>query len=276
MKTIVISGGTDGIGRHLAQEYARRGDRVIVLGRSAGKGRAVLAACGERAVFRPVDLSLIGQNHAVIADIVASYPVVDALVLCARYYRSTRAETTEGIEHTFALFYLSRYLLSYGLRESLERADTPVIVNVAGPGADLTVVNWDDLQFIRGYHGGAALGQGGKLNDLLGVAFAARHPTGRTRYALVHPGVTATSFAGEYDGRTSAAVENLRRGGKPVSEAAAPIIDLIDAPPSSGLSAYVEGNRIEVRGRGFDAAAARRLDAVTRTLLTGVTESPGL
>jgi hypothetical protein len=68
----------------------------------------------------------------------------------------------------------------------LERVRRPVIANVAGPGGT-GPVRWDDLQLHRGYRGTAALGHGGRLNDLLGVGFAASHPGARTRYVLFNP-----------------------------------------------------------------------------------------
>jgi NAD(P)-dependent dehydrogenase (short-subunit alcohol dehydrogenase family) len=267
MRTIVITGGTDGIGRYLAETYSRRGDRVVVIGRNAAKGKSFLAAAAHTAVFWQADLGVLAENRAVISGLLASLPAIDAVVLCARSYQSWRTETTDGLESTFAHFYLSRFLFSHELRGALEKSPRPSIVNVAGPGAGLSLVQWDDLQLVRDYHGGAALGQGGKLNDLLGVSFAEQYPGSRVRYVLVHPGVTATAQVGEYDQATLAVVESMRRRAKPVAAAAKPVIELIDAPPAEPLSAFVEGRRIAVHGQGFDPAAARLLDGMTRALL---------
>jgi NAD(P)-dependent dehydrogenase (short-subunit alcohol dehydrogenase family) len=269
MKTIVITGGTDGIGRYLAETYIKRGDRVVVIGRDAEKGRAFRDSAGGNAVFLQADLGELAEIRAVIRTLLVRCPAIDALVLCARSYRSRRAETADGIEATFAHFYLSRFLFCHELRMALEEASHPVIINVAGPGASLSRVRWNDLQLVSQYNGGAALGQGGKLNDLLGVCFAECYPQGKTRYVLIHPGVTATSQAGEYDPRTLAMVEHMRRHGKPVSVAAEPIIGLMDAPPAARLTAFVEGQRIWAGGGDFDRAAARELDRRTRALLAG-------
>lgn len=270
MGTVVITGGTDGIGRYLAEEYLRRGERVVVLGRDPDKGRSFTEKSGGRGTFLRVDLDSVAANRTAINRIRTAHPVVDTLVFCARFYRSRRTETVDGFEATFAHFYLSRFLFGHGLAAQLGRARRPVIVNVAGPGAPLSAANLDDLQSVRHYHGGAALGHGGKLNDLLGVAFAQRHPDSPVRYLLVHPGVTATAVTGAYDRATAAMVRTMREHAKPVAEAADPILALIDAPPAEPLSAYVEGRRIGVTGPDFDPAAARALDRHTAQLLAAL------
>ncbi|MFF9495985.1 SDR family NAD(P)-dependent oxidoreductase [Streptomyces flaveolus] len=274
MKTLVIAGGTDGIGKALAERHLDRGDTVFVIGRNPAKGRAYLEraerhGAADRARFVTADLSLLAQTSAAVDEITREASSVDALVLCARHYQYRRTVTAEGYEENFALFYLSRYLLGHGLVESLRKAERPVVVNVAGPGAGLGVVRWDDLQLRHGYHGGAALGQGGKLNDLLGVAFAERYgATTGIRYVLIHPGVTATGFSGVYDAETLEHIRSMQQHAKPVSAALPPIVAALDDPPADPLSAFVEGQRIRVDTRGFDRAAAGRLDSITEQLLT--------
>lgn len=273
MKTVVISGGNDGIGRGLALTRLERGDQVVVLGRSEDKGKAFLKAAAERgaadrAFFIAADLSLVAENKRVVEEITASFPVVDVLVLCARFYRSARYETTEGYENTFALEYLSRYLLSHGLTEALEQSKAPVIVNVAGPGIQKPGIRWTDLQSRQGYSGITAQMQAGTANDLLGVDYAAKRGDRRTSYVLVNPGSTATSFAGAYDPVTQQQVDAMKRMGKPVAQAVAPITQVIDAPPAEPLSAYVEGKRIAVDHPVlFDKKGAVRLAQVTEELL---------
>ncbi|MFJ2093518.1 SDR family NAD(P)-dependent oxidoreductase [Streptomyces sp. NPDC087901] len=272
MSTLVIAGGTDGIGKALAGLYLGRGDTVVVIGRNPEKGRRFLddaraADAADRAFFVTADLSLLAETSRAADEIRAAFPTVDALVFCARHYRSRRTETTEGYEENFALFYLSRHVLGQALAEPLSRAQHPVVVNVAGPGAGLELVQWDDLQLARHYHGGAALGQGGKLNDLLGVSYAEQHGPAGIRYVLIHPGVTATGFSGEYDADTLPHIRSMQRDAKPVEAALPPIVDAIDKPPSEPLSAFVEGRRIPVGTRDFDPAAARRLRDLTDRLL---------
>ncbi|WP_345568265.1 SDR family NAD(P)-dependent oxidoreductase [Nonomuraea rosea] len=252
MRTLVITGGTDGMGRALARTYLKRGDTVAVVGRDATK-----APPG--AAFIQADLSLVRENRRVIEEVNARFPVVDALVLCARYFRTHRFVTEEGLEGTFALDYLSRFLLSHGL------AAPRTIVNVSGPGQPDGRIHWGDLMLERGYEGMRAQFQAGKANDLLGVAFAARHG-GHTRYVLIHPGGVSTSVAGEYDEATAAHVEALKRYGMPVEEGIEPIVARIDDPPAEPLSAFMRHRRIGLDLPSFDRRAAERLHELTLRL----------
>ncbi|MFD7668363.1 SDR family NAD(P)-dependent oxidoreductase [Streptomyces sp. NPDC059788] len=269
-RTFVITGGTDGIGKAVARAYLARGEEVVVVGRDAAKGAAWLGAArrsgaGARAHFLRADLSLIAENRRV-ADVLRSrFPKLDALVLCARHYRSTRLVTSEGFENTFAHFYLSRYLLSHGLAGPLEAAARPVVLNVAGPG-DAGPVRWDDLEFARDYDAGAALAHGGRLNDLLGAGFPHHRPGSAIRYVVYGPGVVGTSFSGQYTPEAAAQVEALRRTAEPVAAAVVPILAVLDDPPTALFSALVKGVPLDPDGPGFDVAQARRLHRVTGEL----------
>lgn len=272
MKTIVITGGTDGIGKGLALDQLRRGERVTVIGSDPDKGRrfldeAAALDAGQRAHYLRADLSLVADNRRVIADIARRHPRIDALVLAARYYRSTRFETAEGVEHNFALFYLSRYLFSRGLADRLTAARRPVILDLAGPGGDLSAVNWDDLQFTRDYRPDRVMAQCGKLSDLSAAGFTAEHPDGRIRYVLAHPGLTATGFTGDYSQGDAAVVAGMRDRGQPIEAAVAMLRRHLDDPDPRPLSAYMQHTRIDVDGPAFDPAAARRLADLTTRLL---------
>ncbi|WP_406012290.1 SDR family NAD(P)-dependent oxidoreductase [Streptomyces sp. NBC_00984] len=271
MKTYVITGGTDGIGKALALEYLERGQEVVVVGRSAEKGEAWLDAARQRdaagrAHFMRADLSLMAETRAVTDRIRSSFAKVDALVLCARHFRSTRLVTAEGFENTFAHFYLSRFVLSYELVDLLEAAGTPVILNVAGPGGG-GEIRWEDLELALEYDGQRALAQGGRLNDLLGVGFAAGRPGTNVRYVLLNPGMVSTSFSGQYTPSVMAQIDAMRQSAQSVDEAIVPILKVLDDPPAALLSAFVRGEPLSPHGPWFAVEEARRLREHTERLL---------
>lgn len=271
VRTIVITGGTSNIGRALAEYYLDQGEEIIVVAPDPVKGQAFRDAAetlgaAERAHFIQADLSLVAENQRVVREIVTRFPVVDALVLCARYFRSHRAVTSEGLESNFALYYLSRYLLGHGLADQLAKADHPIIMNIAGPGMESVPIRWDDLGFEQNYDGWSAMFQGGPLNDLLGVSFAASARS--ARYVVLFPGGTRTGLSGEFDPGTVAQVERMKLTGKPVEMIIPAIIDIINAPPGEPLSAFVEGGTpLGLDRLTFDKVAAARLETITRQLL---------
>jgi PPOX class probable F420-dependent enzyme len=275
VKRVVVTGGTDGMGRALALDRLRRGDEVAIVGRSADKGAAFLdvaarAGAAGRAHFVQADLSLVAGTRAAIEEVRSRFPAVDALVMCARHYRSTRVVTEEGFESTFALFYLSRFVMSHAMTDLFDAAEAPVIVNVAGPGTEAPKIRWHDLGFERGYHGTAALMHGGPLNDLLGVGYALDPPSRKARYVLLNPGTVSTSFSGEYDADTAAQIDAVRATAMPVEEGIRPILAVLDDPPAEPISAWIRHERIPVAGAAFDVADARRLRVETERSLAAL------
>lgn len=276
MKHIAVAGGTDGLGRAAALDRLSKGDTVVVIGRNPVKGKEFLDAAaalgaGARAHFVAADLSSIAATRAAIAAVRARVPHLDALVLCARHYRSERLVTPEGFEYTFALFYLSRFVLGHELLDLLAAAPDPVVLNVAGPGAGADGIRWDDLGFERDYHGLRALAHGGQLNDLLGIEFARRHADTGVRYVLLHPGVVDTALSGDYDPDMAARVQAMRATAQTVDQAVAPILRVLDTPPTAPLTAIAQGTPLDVHGPAFAYPhAATRLFDETIDLLAAL------
>lgn len=268
--TYVITGGTDGIGAALTRALVARGDHVVFLGTSTRKAAAIVRDADNlpgTVDFFQADLGLLSSTREAIERIATAYPAIDGLVLCARFFRTHRWETAEGFEHNFALFYLSRLLFSNGLQPCLEKAEHPVIINVAGPGHD-TPIAWEDLQSVRRYDGVYAMFMTGRLNDLLGVSFAKRYAAGRVRYVLFHPGTTSTGFVGEFDPPTASYIEQQKAEAKPAEAVVPPLLDLLDDPPSDPLTAYHLARRLDVDSGLFSPSEAARLETITSALLS--------
>lgn len=191
----------------------------------------------------------MSNTRQTVSDLLEAYPRIDGLVLCARFFRTYRSVTSEGFEDNFALFYLSRALLSYGLLPSFDKSDGAVIINAAGPGHD-TPIDWDDLQSARNYDGVRAMFMTGRLNDLHGVTFAERHAD-RASYVLFHPGTTSTGFVGEFDRPTAAYIEQQKLLSKPATDVVPPILRLLDDPPKEPLSAFNMYNELSIRSPLF-------------------------
>ncbi|MFL1429778.1 MULTISPECIES: SDR family NAD(P)-dependent oxidoreductase [unclassified Nocardiopsis] len=281
IRTIVITGGSDGMGRALALERASRGDHVVAVGSTRARGDRLLAEAagaglGGRVEFVAADLSTVAGNRAVIDHVGARHTAgIDALVLGANRPFPERTETVDGFESTFALYYLSRYLLGHGLVPALARRPGSVIVNVAGVGMTGGGIHWDDLQLRRRYGTVAAQLQAGRANDLLGVAMAERYGE-RVPYVLFHPGFTRSGRAAAERLRPAArfAIRALALvAAQPVARAIAPIHGFIESPPGVPLTAASRGRSLPLGLKTLDPVAARQLDAVTARLVAGRAEA---
>ncbi|MER5648087.1 SDR family NAD(P)-dependent oxidoreductase [Streptosporangium sp. NPDC002524] len=267
-KTVIISGGTDGMGRATALARLSRGDHVTVIGSNEARGRALLdRVANPNLRFVRADLSSTAEVERVVTGVFERHGSVDALALFANRVSPRRQETAEGLESTFALYYLSRYLLSHRLIPLLDAAPNPVIVNVAGVGTTAGRIFWEDPQLTRRYGQVRAQLQAGRANDLLGVAFADRAGS-RARYVLYHPGFTRSGADGHRDPLVRGSIKLLARlFARPVADVVRPIVEWIEEPPADPLSAIDRGRPVERSLKTLDPGDAARLATYTEDLL---------
>ncbi|MFI5717252.1 SDR family NAD(P)-dependent oxidoreductase [Nocardia sp. NPDC051750] len=237
MRTIVITGGTDGMGAALARHFLDAGDRVVVIGRSRAKFEALQQVPNNRAEFIAADLSSVAESRDIVRRLRSRYERIDALVLAASFIRQRRHVTAEGHEASWILFFVSKYLFVTGLADRLGAAARPIVVNTAVPGARADAIDFDDLGMSRRFSFARSNAQQRRANELLGLLATGHDP--RLAYVTWGPsGLVRTGFAGEVGPamKISAAVLGTLVGTRPES-AVRPIIDLIDTPVP-GRAAY--------------------------------------
>jgi dehydrogenase/reductase SDR family member 12 len=196
-RVFVVTGVTGGLGLACAQELARLGGELILVGRGRARlqaaQQAIEAFAGPTTMHRyEAELSLMRECRRVAAEIAAAHPRIDGLINNAGALPASRIETAEGFESALAINLLAPRVLTEALRPALQAARGRVI-NVVSGGLYLQPLRLDDLGFLqRRYDGAQAYAQAKRA--LLTVT---RHWAGDPRYAgiavqAMHPGWAAT------------------------------------------------------------------------------------
>ncbi|TGT38979.1 SDR family NAD(P)-dependent oxidoreductase [Mesorhizobium sp. M8A.F.Ca.ET.165.01.1.1] len=197
-KTILITGSTDGVGRVVAQRLGASGARVLVHGRDATRGKAVIAeieAAGGKAEFLAADLASLAEVRR-LAEAVRARSRLDVLINNAGVGTAgdKRQTSADGHELRFAVNYLAGFLLTSELLPLLRASAPARIVNVASAGQQ--AINFDDVMLTHGYSGVRAYCQS-KLAQILftidlseqlkgsGVTVNALHPASYMNTTMV-------------------------------------------------------------------------------------------
>ena len=188
---ILITGSTDGLGREAARRLAATGAHIIVHGRNRERGAAVvdeITRAGKgSAAFYAADLGSLANVRAFADTILRHYPRINVLVNNAGVWlrEGPRQTSADGYEMTFAVNYLSGYLLTRLLLPRLVASAPSRIINVSSQTQ--SPVNLDDVMQERGYSGQRAYSQS-KLAQVMFTFDLARELEGkRVTVVALHP-----------------------------------------------------------------------------------------
>ena len=207
-KTVVLTGGTSGIGEVAALKLAGIGARIILIARDKARGEATLARLEEEAPglghqIHYADLAQLAEMKRVAAEIAATEAKIDILINNAGAIFANREVTKDGFEKTFATNHLSYFVLTAGLRRPLLAAAPARIINTASHAHKTAQFDIDDLQSAKNYTSFQAYSRS-KLANILFTRELARRlkGTGVTANSL-HPGFVASRFGDEAGGLIS-------------------------------------------------------------------------
>jgi NAD(P)-dependent dehydrogenase (short-subunit alcohol dehydrogenase family) len=266
-KTVLVTGATAGIGEVTARELARRGARIILVGRSLERCKATAAMIsretGNTAVeYHVADLSSQAEVRKLAREFLDRNDRLDVLVNNAGAFFTKRLESVDGIEMTFALNHLGYFLLTNLLLDALKVASPSRVVSVASEAHRfVSKIDFDDPQGAKKYGGWHAYSQS-KLANILFTAELARRlaGTGVTANCL-HPGFVASNFTAG----NGAMGWMLRRGAGlfaiSTDEGAKTSIYLASSPQVEGVTGkyFAKEKPAEPTRAARDEAAAARL-----------------
>ena len=197
MKTILVTGSTDGIGLETALQLANRGHAVVLHGRNEKKvhhASDLIQRATPDAVLQSAhaDLADLDAVALMAQDLAARLPKLDVLINNAGVYMTERRISKAGFEMTLAVNYIAHFLLTALLLPLLKKSSEPRVVTVSSIAHTRGRIDFDNLNGERhfdAYHAYA----NSKLADALFANELARREPWLASNSL-HPGVIDTKL----------------------------------------------------------------------------------
>jgi retinol dehydrogenase 14 len=272
-RTVLVTGGTGGIGKATAAGLAATGARVAITGRS--RERAESAA---REIRQPgglpvdvyiADLSSQAEVRRLAAEVLGGLPQLDVLVNNVGGSWHSRHLTVDGIELTFALNHLAPFLLTHLLLDRLGQNLPARVVTVSSGAHSMGRIDFADLQGERSY-GPRAYSQSKLANVLFTYELARRLGSGGITANVLHPGLVSTAFGAEDPGTLQRVlVPLIRPFMRTPEQGAATSIYVASAPELLSVTgAYFAKAALKRSSpRSYDVAVAAQLWQVSAELV---------
>ncbi len=237
-RRVLVTGGTAGIGRGIAEAFVERGAEVIVCGRT--EPAEVPARGARKAAFRQCDVRQAAQCQTLVAGIARDYGGLDVLVNNAGGSPEVDSATCSAslIEKVIQLNLISAFFMSQAAHAVMKEQE-----------AGGSIINISSVSAVRSSPRTAAYGaaKAGLLN--LTESLAMEWGPQRIRVNALIVGLVATENSLEHYGGE----EGLRRVGAMLPlQRMGTARDVADACLylASPLAAYVSGAKLEVHGGG--------------------------
>jgi len=273
-RTVLVTGGSGGIGRATALGLARMGADLAICGRDRGRtegaaGEIRAGGGGQVEVF-VADLSSQSQVRRLAEEVLQRLSRIDVLVNNVGGFWDTRHVTADGLERTFALNHLASFLLTNLLLDRLAQSAPARVVTVSSNAHAQGRIDFDDLQGERSYSGARVYSQSKLANVLFTYELARRLQASAVTANALHPGLVRTSFGAEDPGGVQRRLVPLMRPFmKAPAQGAATSIHLASAPDLEQVTGRYFANRKPKRSSkaSYDQAAAARLWQVSAELV---------
>ena len=153
-KVCLVTGATDGHGRAVARQLARRGAEVVIHGRSSQKCEIVQAEIaditgGKRPEVLLCDLASRDEIDQAAANYLASGRPLHLLVNNAGLVTLHREQSVDGHELVFAVNFLAMFQLTLALLPRLRSSAPARIVNISSDTYRIAKLDLDDLALER-------------------------------------------------------------------------------------------------------------------------------
>lgn len=248
VKTILITGATNGIGKAAAASLAALGQAVVIVGRSeqkcAATAEAIFHQCGAKVTWLVADLASQAAVRSLAEAFQRRFERLDVLINNAGAVYLQRQETVDGQEMGWAVNYFQAFLLTHLLLDQLKAAPAGRVINLSSNFHWAARLNLKNLQE-RGIYIGWNVYARTKLASLYFTReLAHRLAVSGVTANAIHPGLVATGMGKTSGWLLRAIFSVVDRFAIPAERGAQGLVHLALSPALQTVSgAYFDGLR---------------------------------
>lgn len=199
-KTVLITGGTGGIGKQTAIGLAKLGAHVVVTGRDKQRGESAIKEIQQVSGNKKVDLllgdlSVQAEVRKLADEIKFQYSKLDVLINNAGLLESKRRETKDGIEADFAVNVVAPFLLTLELLPLLKTSAPSRVINLTGgiPTGKIDLLN---LQAEKSFLGLVTYSHAKRVMEAMSLEMSKRLGGSGVSIIVAYPGSAGTAMTG--------------------------------------------------------------------------------
>jgi len=203
-KIALVSGGTDGVGLSLVKALIDKQYNVYFIGATLEKGldierklnKKLAGAPAYHVEFIHLDLSDAIAVKDFSRKFLTQVPYIDLLVLSAGVLLPKRQSSPQGIEKTFAVGYLSAYLLSDLLSPLLEKSQQAKVLTISGNASFVLKegFDFDDVNNEKLYIGFNAAMKTVHAKAVLSQILSEKYKNLSILSNTIHPGIVSSNL----------------------------------------------------------------------------------
>ena len=193
-RIIVLTGATSGIGYAAAEQLARCGATLVLVGRDAGRNERVVAelreATGNTSITQvPCDMGDFDQVRQLAARVLTDHSRLDVLVHNAGALTPERRLAANGQEATVAAQVVGPFLLTTLLLDRLAASAPSRVITMSSGGMYAARLTVSRLQMTSAeYNGTEQYARAKRAQVTLNEMWADRFRNSGIRFHAVHPG----------------------------------------------------------------------------------------
>jgi len=222
-RTVMITGANTGIGLATAHQLALMGAKIVFVGRDEqglkDAMRDVMLSTGNEDMdFLVADLSSMSQVRRLAREILDRYDRLDVLINNAGVITKHREVTVDGFERDLAVNHLAPFLLTNMLLDLMVASGHSRIVNLSSSAHRFSRLDFDDLQYEKGWSSMRSYGTTKLMNILFTRALAKRLDGTSVTVNAVHPGFVSSCFGRDFNpvskGLTKIFAKSTKKGAR--------------------------------------------------------------